>query len=544
VNRSSIVCATAFKCLRNVSLLPALLTFLLQSNTLSAQLTQPLRFEAVHKSSDFDYIVLSMKEHGLALMHQIDKYKGSSDFWEIILLDSALKKIWSSEIELNNQLSMIGFDYINKEVFFLFRMGSGDQGALHLIEIDVQEQVITKYVIEPKLNFKLAYFNIIGRSAVLAGYVARQPTVFLHGLNTGRSKVVPGFFMKNTELLDIRANLNGTFNTLVMDKSSSEKNKLVIKTLDESGTVIIDDAIDIDPGKSLLSGVTSTLLRDDLLVTGTWGLPNGRTALGIYTVLVDPFNKETVQYYDFSEFNHFLDFNSSRKAARIKAKANRRKKAGKLPSFSVYVNTARLAEHPDGFIVLSEVYTPNSTQNSYFGPAFNSPYGYTNALYPQPVLTPGYGYSPSVFNSGYSPYGYGNQAHRTDVNVKFASVAIIDSHGRLLEDTGMKIDDVRLPSLDQVSDFNCTARKVFQVYRNDKQLNVSTTVRDQGGMITSTNAPISLLNTTDILRTDEPQGGSLRHWYDDYFFVWGYETIKEKEVSTRNVFYVNKLKTE
>jgi hypothetical protein len=521
------------------ALICSVLFFSLFRSPLYSQVTQPLRYETEHKSGAYNYTVLSMGTAGLALFHQIDKYEGSKNFWEIVLLDSTLQATWQSEIELGNQFNLIGYDYIDEAAYFLYRLGSNDMGALHLIQIKTREHVIEKFDIETKLDFKLSYFNVIGNSDLLGGYVSRQPAVFLRELTSGRSKVIPGFFMKNTELLDIRTNQNRTFNTVIMDKST-EKSQLVIKTFDETGAVIVDDVIEVDADKTLLTGITSSLLREDLLVTGTWGIRSGKVALGIYTVLVDPFEKQSIQYYDFSQFTHFFDYYSARKAARIKAKAGRRKKSGKLPKYGVYVNAARLVEDPEGFILLSEVYSPMSTGNSNNGVYNPAMYGYSPSPY-------NYGYNPYSFtsyNPRYSPYGYSNSYHRTDVTMRFASVAVFNPQGKLTEDTGMKINDIKLATLDQVSDFTANEQRIIQIYRKEKELSISTTGRSDSVFTTKTTTPLALKNHNDAIKNEQEEEGSLRHWFGDFFFVWGYETVKEKDAGTRNIFYVNKLKAD
>src|SRR5882757_8681379 len=72
--------------------------------TAYAQLTQPARYERDHKANAYDYTVIPMNEQGLALIHQVNKFESGDNFWEVVLLDSALQQTWSTEIKLNSLL--------------------------------------------------------------------------------------------------------------------------------------------------------------------------------------------------------------------------------------------------------------------------------------------------------------------------------------------------------------------------------------------------------------------------------------------------------
>ena len=65
---------------------------LLCSCSTYAQVSQTQRYEREQKNSDDYFNVISLKEEGLALFRERDKYKGSNRVWELILLDTALQE--------------------------------------------------------------------------------------------------------------------------------------------------------------------------------------------------------------------------------------------------------------------------------------------------------------------------------------------------------------------------------------------------------------------------------------------------------------------
>jgi hypothetical protein len=81
----------------------------------------------------------------------------------------------------------------------------------------------------------------------------------------------------------VRVNSNNTFNVVVADRTNKQKMKLVLKTFDAQGALLLEDAMEVNTKKMILSGISSTLRNDDLLIAGTWTLGNSKQASGVYT---------------------------------------------------------------------------------------------------------------------------------------------------------------------------------------------------------------------------------------------------------------------
>jgi len=127
------------------------------------------------------------------------------------------------------------------------------------------------------------------------------------------------------------------------------------------------------------------------------------------------------------------------------------------------------------------------------------------------------------------------------VTVRFSSIAVFDAEGKLVEDTGQKIDEIKLPAVDQVSDFAFSRDKFVQIYRGEKELHISTTERGEITKALVDKQPIRLKSEADVLRSDSEEG-ALRHWYGQRMYFWGYETVREpKGDGTRHVFYINAI---
>jgi hypothetical protein len=346
-------------------------------------------------------------------------------------------------------------------------------------------------------------------------------------------KVVPGFFLTDTELLDLRVNVNKTFNAVLMERDKKEKKKLMVRTYDESGTLILEDEIDIDRDKTVLAAQTSTLKRDELMVVGSYGEPNSKQAIGIFSVAIDPFNKQPVRYFDFAQFDHFLDYQSPKRAGKIKAKSQHEREAGKIPDFRLYLQPIRVEECNEGFLLISEVYSPSSNQASY--PYWNNYYN-SNAYYPYGFNTPSNRYYAN-------PYSY-NKTQSGDYRILETSVTLFDPNGKLVWDHSLKVPDFHVQTLEQIGDFIFSKNRVLIALKNEDEIHSRLLFTSDHEMMGDT-VKVALNNPGDVLRYDSKDEGGIRFWFGPNFYLWGYRSVKDKgKVSdqVRNVFYVNKIK--
>ncbi len=274
----------------------------------SAQLTQPHRYEKPQKGSDEYHMVISLKEEGLALFRDLNKYKSGNKTWELILLDTALQEKNTVELEIKDRHRMIGFEYTPGHLYFLFRTGETTKNDFELIDVDLKGYEAGRYEFKPDLDFKLTHFSKAGSNFTLGGYVNNEPAVILYALPENHIRVIPGFFQKDTELVDLRTNQNRTFNTVLIDRGSKEERKLVFRTYDETGKLLLEDVVPIDEQKSLQTGITSLLEREDLAIVGTWGERNSKQSIGFYFLTVNPFSEQEIKYVDFGQLSHFLDY--------------------------------------------------------------------------------------------------------------------------------------------------------------------------------------------------------------------------------------------
>ena len=76
-----------------------------------AQAKQTARFEVEQKGSDTEYIVISLKEAGLLLIRDNEKYNEGKRIWELIRLDTTLQEVWREQLETESRVRLVGYEY-------------------------------------------------------------------------------------------------------------------------------------------------------------------------------------------------------------------------------------------------------------------------------------------------------------------------------------------------------------------------------------------------------------------------------------------------
>jgi hypothetical protein len=510
---------------------------------LTAQVSQTAIYEHPHKSSDHEFIVISMGEQGIALIRDTDKFEGNKKSWEVIIVDSTLNESWATKIEIDQRLNILGHDYRDGNIYLIFEEPENIGRRITITEVLCSEKVVKHHEFKPELNIRYTHFSVLKNKAVFAGYFNKEPNLLMYDLTNENTKVIPGFFNK-VELLDVRNNSNDTFNVLLVDRDTKSNRKLVVRTFDINGVMLVEDVILLDEDKTILEAMTTTLVHDDLAIMGTWTFNNNKMAAGIFSVMVDPFNEQKVNYYDFAPLNHFLDYLKPKRAAKIKAKAEWRKSEGKPPEFKAHLYAVRIDEHKDGFSLLAEIYDPpanyyNLRNTSPYG---NNPYNYYN---PSPYSPYGLNAMPNRYYN--APYGYPystNYANVNDTRMLHTSLLFFDNRGKLMADQSIKFPEVKLNSKEQVSDYIRRGNQTVMVSKQEKEILVQVNEPD-GTVLQNKKIQPALKDSLATVRSASLENSGIRFWYGRHFYVYGYHTIKgNTDKPSQDVFFINKIRVD
>ncbi len=525
--------------------LPFLLFFLIvgfsehaKADTLG-QVTQPNRYEVKQKSSDNYFTVIPMKEEGIALFRELDKYKDGKRSYQLILLDQDLNERHDVTLEYENKNVSMGYEYTDGTLFLLFRKGSSNKNEFELSKININDATSENFIFKPEIDIKITHFGIVNNSIFFGGYVLNESSVFLYNFKEDQIKILPGFYQKENELIDVRSNQNNTFNVVLFDKGMKENPKIIFRTFDESGKQLLEDAIPVDPEISIQSGITSSLYREDLALIGCWTYRGAKQASGFYFVSINPFADQPIHYSYLGQLDQYLDYLKPKRAKKIKTKTELEIKEKRKTSHSNHIMPFGLFENSNGFSILAEVYTPSSGSNyltNPYDPYALSPYSYN-------PYWPGY-YYPGMGRM-YSRYQYGRNTLEDDEAIRFIETIVItyNPQGNILKDYSVKLDDIKMPTLEQYSDFYSMKSDLsFLVFKKDEELVVTTFDANEENK-KEARYKIKLKSDFDEFRSERKKDGGVRIWFDNVFYTWGYQTIRNinEEERVRDVFYINKV---
>lgn len=524
-------------CALNFFLVTLLLS--LGLHEVKGQLKSMGRYEKEVKTSDNGFTIVSLKEDGLALIHEQNKFLSGKKLWEVIILDSKLEEKWQSEIEVKSSFSLIGYDHSENQVYFLFREGDKDFNKFNLVQINITSRAIQYFEIDHEFSFRITHFSVVGQNGIFGGYVGREPTVILYETASQSLKVIPGFFLKDTELLDIRVNNNSTFNTLLIERNSLDKRHLVMKTFDQSGALLLEDYIEIEKDKHILTGISSGLKREELIIVGTYTEGATNVGLGFYSVMVDPFSEQKIHYTPFINLNYLLGYLPEKRAARIKSKSKERLDMGRSPDYKAHLLPIRIFEANEGFYFLSEMYDPATTNNRpYWNNYYNNPY-YSGGYSP-------YSYNPAMNRYAPTPYSYYNTSQNSSAKMLEAVLTLFDSNGKLIWDNSLTFNNIKKFAPEQSSDFIVKKDLILSMYKKEKELIISTGSFREEPELDTLSIPLS--NSSDVIRNESEDDTGIRYWYGDNVFVWGYQSLRDKSKNdgdqVRYVFYINKFEAE
>ncbi|MBS1681053.1 MAG: hypothetical protein JST48_05020 [Bacteroidetes bacterium] len=517
-----------------------LIVAFLSSIHLSAQITQPARYEREQKNSDHEFIVVSMNENGLALVRDTEKFEGDERKWDVVFLDTALHEVWQATLYVELRMNILGHEYRDGNIYLIFQQPESNGREVNLAEINPTTRSVKQHTFKPGVNIRFTHFSVMKDKAIFGGYLTNEPALLMYDLATENNKIIPGIVEPNLELMDVRTNTNNTFNAVLVEGRSNKSKKLIVRTYDAEGVMLLEDKVKVEEGKTIIEAITSTLVREELLITGTWTYGTSRQPAGVFSLLVDPFNEQTINYYDFASLNHFLDYLKPKKIKRIKAKAQYRKDVGRPTEFRSGFSGIKIEETQTGFSFLGETYDIDNNSSRY-GSSYNyypgnySPYGF----YPYSFYT-----MPSRYYMPYAnPYNNNNSYYRTtEVHAINASLIFFDVHGKLESDLSLKFPEIKLPNKEQVSDFFADKEKTILLCKDKKEILLKYSDAD-GTPTKEDRFEPTLSQENEVIKSETQDNSGIRKWYGNYFYVYGYQTLRNVvKKHSRDVFYVNKIK--
>ncbi len=498
---------------------PNLCTFLLVLGTSFstwAQVEQPLRMEYVLDRHDNYFNVMSMQEEGVVLFRELDNEQDPrQDIWQIIRVDTTLQEVLNRTYSLDNKAEFTGYEYRDKHLYLLFRMGLYQKDDLKILKINMDTGEEQEFNIKQIVPVNLTEFTIIGNAALLGGYVNYRPALIHYDFGSQKIKVLPGIYRNNSELIEINVNeTNKTFSVLMTERTRDKRYTISIKTFNEGGDLMQNTLLEPRPNTSILYGRSTHFSKTDQFVVGTYAHRRSTYSRGIYIARLskDPDQQADITYFNYGDLKNFFSYMKARRAARVKERVERRKIKGKKVRLNYRLLVHDIIQENGNYLMIGEAFYPKYGSSSYYGAIGRLPRG-------QNLAFEGYKYTHAVL------IGF-------------------DNNGKLQYDNSFEINDVLSYQLDPLVSVGVENDQVVLLYTYENVIRSKIIKRSEVIEGKAFN-DIKLKFEDDIVHNNDADIGGLKKWYGNYFFAYGVQKIKnlkDRNVDlNREVFYINKI---
>ncbi len=482
------------------------------------QVEQPLRYEVELEWGEEYYNVIPAAGYGVALIRRNDeKYEKGKTAWEIVMLDTTLTKRWTEDIYIDYEYDLIGYDNIRNRLFFLFQFDPNRASEDIIVEIDIPSARYNTYEIKRTFNLQLTEFEIVNNSAILGGYVNTRPTVMQYFFREGTTKVLPGFYFDRSRLLDLEVNdTTGIFTIITSIRTFDKKNTIAVRKFTSEGEMI--DNYNLEPREktSLVDARNISINSNVDILAGTYSNRNIKYTRGIFLAYIDQNGNQDINYFNYADLNNFFNYMKARRQKRIEKRIKRRKIKGKKLRFNYRLLVHDIIPYKDNFILLGEAYYPK--YNNY------NTYGGIYSYYPD--------------RSYYRNYYFEGYRYTHAVVIGF------DHQGNLLWDNSFEINDVMSYNLKQFVHADPRKNEIVLLYNYENVIR-SKIIREDEVIEGKSFNDILLKFQDDEVRNNDSEYGGLEKWYDNRFYAYGIQKIKnlrDKGVKlNRRVFFINKI---
>jgi len=485
-----------------------------------AQVHQPSRFEITLKNNDNYFDVLSAEENGIIIFRETRERSREGVKWEIIKLDSNLVESWKKFPYFKFEYRFTGYAYADGKFHLLFKDAKSGNKHLQLFVFDLDGENWHQYTIENLFVIDLTHFEVTSNAAILGGYYNLRPVVIHYDFFEQKSIILPSVYNNKTELVQIKINDDDTFSVLVNERTKDKRLTLGFKSYSPNGEIIINSSLKPEGDKNIIFGHSSRTTSQNQLLAGTYSNRRSEYSRGIFIASLKENGEQNINYYNYADLRNFFSYMKVKREKRVKERINRKKIKGKKLKFNYRLLVHEIIQLDDYYIMLGEAFYPK----------------YSNA-----GSRTGYVYNGKFQSRAFNRYG---NMYLEGYRYTHAVVIGFDNNGKLLWDNSFEINDVLSQSLDQYVNVSIEEDKIVLLYLHENTIR-SKIIRGAEVIEGKSFDNIKLNFQDDVVNNKAAELNGLEKWYDDKFFAYGVQRIKNLRDTgvklNRKVFYINKL---
>ncbi|MDN4166898.1 hypothetical protein QWY31_15410 [Cytophagales bacterium LB-30] len=478
----------------------------------SEVIVQPYRYEAPLEEGDDDFFVVSAKEEGVLLFReaQVRPQEGFRS-WEFTLLDTTLNVKWKHLMALDINLILNGYEYIDGKLYLLYQKSQYKLYEYQFVVMDLYTRDTTQHTFKNALPLVLTEFFVKKNVAILGGTVNYRSVVMLFDFATNKQKVVPGFYNNRSELLQIKVDqYDSAFDVLVTERLAN-RYTLSTKTYSIQGDLLQNIILEPKNGMHLLFGSTTAFENDARLIAGTYSPKPGNYSRGIFISRINRKAEQDFTFINYADLKNFFTYMRAGRQERVKERIERRKIKGKRIRFNYRLMVHDVLKMDDTYVMLAEAYYPVYTNPSTLA--------YSGIANTSGLIFDGYRYTHAVL------IGFNEK-------------------GEVLWDNSFEINDIKTFTLRKFVQVALDGEKTVLLYVYDDVIR-SKIVMGNEVLEGKTFNPVALKFESDEVKRDGSDLNGLEAWYDNTFYAYGVQRIKNLSQSgvelNRRVFYLNKV---
>ena len=354
----------------------------------------------------------------------------------------------------------------------------------------------------------MAYFDAV---------IKKNPALISINTKTGKRGItaltVPKFKSKFLSVDDIQT-VEKTDEVFVYIKAFSRRRSgLYIFRLDKDGNKL--DMFNFADGldKKISSVTASNTGPDEYLMTGTYSSVSSMYSEGLYIAKVKNGKREFIEFYNFLDFEEFLNYLPERRQEKIERKKARKKERGKEMTINYQIASHDILTIDGNYVFIGEAFYPTYRSEPY------------TTVGPNGVPITHYR---TVFD--------GNQ-------YTHATVAAFSPSGKKLWDKTFEMWPSYKPFYRKK--FITTSREgrnIDMLFINRVKI-VSMSVTPKGDI--AKKHEVEMLETGNEEDVVKRSYANMEYWYGNHFLAFGNQKIKNKEGELfnkkRRVFFINKI---
>ncbi|MEQ8810377.1 MAG: hypothetical protein RIE59_15000 [Imperialibacter sp.] len=485
----------AIFCLCPFAVAMAQLFPLKKEKQVSTRLEQPGRIEFEIANANYqNYIITGCEKEGLFICHKTEHKDKDGYNWEFIRLDTTLGIVWQKDMHLPFGSRITDHDYQPGFINYLIREKEYKQEELVLLRVNLENGDTSRFYINTVIPMVPTQFHVVGNTLLMGVYTDYKPFIFRYNLIDKLPQIIPGLYNDYGEILRITTDDRLRIFTVTMSERTPDLRTTVsVRSFSEGGDMMRNIHLEPDESKSLLNGAPTNPELDRQFVAGTYAHQRLTYSSGLYIARLSNSSQQRIDYFDYSELDHFFSYLSTGRERRIRERANQKKVLGQQPRFHY-----RLLLHD---------IIPNGNYYTVFGEAYYPSYSF------------GYHYTHAV-------------------------VMTFDRLGNFLWDSSFEINDVTTFGARDLVHVGTKGDETVLLYLYDNTIR-SKVLKEDKIIEGKTFNDISLTFEDDESWGGRNQVGNLSRWFGTTFYTYGIRDIEnlhsEEAGYYRQVFYINKV---